>query len=208
MSQRNFNDRLIAILKTNPEFKDESGELLPAAVKDSAWQLDHNLIRLLLTDAEIKTTFFDEIDGHWVFNHNTFIEYISAKKFLANSYTQFRNKIGLNIDGKFLRERGEVSLVWPFKDCVLEGGQTKEEDKRKEIFFNEILAQDEINRMFDPKVLTNWQKHSLTNSKQIVNGGGVFTINKTKFAHSNGTKTARYAKTSSSKATTSSHSTP
>ncbi len=46
MSQQNFNDRLIAILKTNPEFTDESGELLPAAVKDSAWQLDHNLLRL------------------------------------------------------------------------------------------------------------------------------------------------------------------
>ncbi len=121
----------------------------------------------MLTDPEIKPTFFDEIDEHWVFNYNTFINYISAKNFLANSYTQFRNKIGLNIDGKFLRERGEVSLVWPYKDCVLEGGQTKEEDKRKEIFFNEILAQDEINRMFDPKVLTNWKRHT-TEGKQDV----------------------------------------
>ena len=59
-----------------------------------------------------------------------------------------------------LRERGEISLVWPYKDCVLEGGQTKEEEKRKEIFFNETLAQDEINRMFDPKVLTNWKRHT------------------------------------------------
>ena len=84
----------------------------------------------MLSDPEIKSTFFDEIDGHWVFNHNTFIDYITAKNFLANSYTQFRNKIGLNIDGKYLRERGEVSLVWPYKDCVLEGGQTKEEEKR------------------------------------------------------------------------------
>ena len=66
----------------------------------------------------------------------------------------------MNVEGKFLRERGEVSLVWPYKDCVLEGGQTKEEEKRKEIFFNEILAQDEINRMFDPKVLTNWKRYT------------------------------------------------
>ena len=167
MSQQNFNDRLIALLKTNPEFTDESGELLPAAVKDHAWQLDHNLIKLLLSDPEIKAIFFDDIEGHWVFNHNTFIDYISAKKFLANSYTQFRNKIGLNIDGKFLRERGEVSLVWPYKDCVLEGGQTKEEEKRKEIFFNEILAQDEINRMFDPKVLTNWKRHTAAGEQNV-----------------------------------------
>ncbi|MDE0635304.1 MAG: site-specific DNA-methyltransferase [Candidatus Poribacteria bacterium] len=130
MSKQNFNEKLIALLKTDPDFVDESDELLPAAVKDHAWQLDHNLIKLLLSDPEIKTTFFDEIDGHWVFNHNTFIDYITAKNFLANSYTQFRNKIGLNIDGKYLRERGEVSLVWPYKDCVLEGGQIKEEEKR------------------------------------------------------------------------------
>ena len=167
MSKQNFNEKLIALLKTNPEFVDESGEILPAAVKDHAWKLDPNLIRLLLADAEIKSTFFNEIDRHWVFNHNTFIDYINTKNFLANSYTQFRNKIGLNIDGKFLRERGEVSLVWPYKDCVLEGGQKKEEEKRKEIFFNEILAQDEINRMFDPKVLTNWKRHTAADEHDV-----------------------------------------
>ena len=167
MSKQNFNEKLIALLKTDPDFVDESDELLPAAVKDHAWKLDPNLIRLLLADTEIKSTFFDKIEGHWVFNHNTFIDYITAKNFLANSYTQFRNKIGLNIDGKFLRERGEVSLVWPYKDCVLEGGQTKEEEKRKEIFFNEILAQDEINRMFDPKVLTNWKRHTTAGEQDV-----------------------------------------
>ena len=167
MPKQNFNEKLIARLKTNPDFIDESGELLPAAVKDHAWKLDHSLIKLLLSDPEIKSTFFDEIDGHWVFNHNTFINYVNEKNFLANSYTQFRNKIGLNIDGKFLRERGEVSLVWPFKDCVLEGGQIKEEDKRKEVFFNEILAQDEINRMFDPKVLTNWKRHTAEGEQDV-----------------------------------------
>ncbi len=167
MSKENFNEKLTALLKTHPDFLDDAGELIPAAVRDHAWQLNHDLIKLLLTDDQIKTAFFDEIDGHWVFNHNTFINYITDKNFLANSYTQFRNKIGLNIGGKFLRERGEVSLVWPYKDCVLEGGQTKEEEKRKEIFFNETLAQDEINRMFDPKVLTNWKRHTAEDEQDV-----------------------------------------
>ena len=101
------------------------------------------------------------------FNVNIFIDYISNKNFLKSSYTRFRNKIGLNIDGKFLRERGEVSLVWPFKDCVLEGGQTKEEETRKEIFFNEILAQDEIDRLFDTKVLTNWKRYTSEGEKKV-----------------------------------------
>ena len=167
MSKENFNEKLIRLLKDNPDLLDDAGELIPAAVRDHAWQLNHNLIKLLLTDDEIKATFFDEIDGHWIFNHNTFINYITDKNFLANSYTRFRNKIGLNIGDKFLRERGEISLVWPFKDCVLEGGQIKEEDKRKEVFFNEILAQDEINRMFDPKVLTNWKRHTAEGERGV-----------------------------------------
>ena len=167
MPKQNFSEKLTARLKTNSDFLDEAGELILAAVRDHAWRLNHDLIKLLLTDEAIKATFFDEIDGHWIFNHNTFINYITDKNFLANAYTQFRNKIGLNIDGKFLRERGEVSLVWPYKDCVLEGGQTKEEEKRKEIFFNEILAQDEINRMFDPKVLTNWKRHTVDGEQDV-----------------------------------------
>jgi len=77
------------------------------------------------------------------------------KNYFNDSYTQYKNKVGLTIDGKYLKQRNEVALVWPYKDCVLEGGQSKEEQKREEIFFNEILAQDEITQLFEPKVLTN-----------------------------------------------------
>ena len=104
---------------------------------------------------------------HYIFNHNTFIDYVSAKGFLANSYTRFRNRIGLDIGDKSMRERGEVSLVWPYKDCVLEGGQTKEEEKREEIFFNEVLAQDEIDRMFAPKVLTHYKRHTVDGEQEV-----------------------------------------
>jgi len=161
-----FNKKLIELLKTDSRFVDDEGELVKPAVIDRAWKIDRELVKLLLSKPEIKAKFFDEIEGHWIFNINTFIEYVADKNFLANSYTRFRNKIGLNIDGKFLRQRGEVSLVWPYKDCVLEGGQTKEEEKRKEIFFNEILAQDEIDRLFDPKVLTNWKRYTVTGEEK------------------------------------------
>lgn len=162
-----FNSKLITLLKSNPNLVDDNGELLIAAVQDRAWKIDHDLIKLLLSDDEIKAKFFDEIEGHWVFNINTFLEYITQKNFLDNSYTRFRNRIGLTIDGKYLKERGDVSLVWPYKDCVLEGGQTKEQEKRKEIFFNEILAQDEINRLFDPKVLTNFTRYTTAGEELV-----------------------------------------
>ena len=164
---KHFHEKLINLLKTDPRFIDDEGELVKAAVIDRAWKIDHDLVRLLLRDPDIKAKFFDEIEGHYIFNTNTFINYISDKSFLADSYTRFRNKIGLNIEDKFLPERGEVSLVWPYKDCVLEGGQTREEEKRKEIFFNEILAQDEIDRLFDPKVLTRWKRYTVDGEQKV-----------------------------------------
>ena len=164
---KSFDEKLIELLKTDLRFVDDEGELIKAAVIDRAWKIDRDLVKLLLSEPEIEKKFFDEIEGHWIFNINAFIEYMSDKNFLANSYTRFRNKVGLNISGKFLRERGEVSLVWPYKDCVLEGGQTKEEEKRKEIFFNEILAQDEIDRLFDPKVLTNFKRYTPDSEQKV-----------------------------------------
>ena len=169
MPTERFNERLIALLETNPDFVDGTGELLRDRVKNRAWDFDHDLINLLLTDEEIESKFFEEINGRWIFNNNIFVNYINDMNFLDESYTQFRNKIGLNIDNKFLHERGEVALVWPFKDCVLEGDQTREEDKSKEIFFNELLAHDEINRMLDPKVLTNWKRYSVDGEEDLNN---------------------------------------
>ena len=163
----NFNERLINLLKNDPRFVDDEEELIKPAVIDQAWKIDHNLVRLLLSDEGIKAKFFEEIEEHWIFNFNTFIKYISNESFLPNSYTRFHNKIGLNVKDKFLQERGEVSLVWPYKDCVLEGGQRKEKEKRQEVFFNEILAQDEIDRLFDPKVLTDWKRYTVDGEQKV-----------------------------------------
>ena len=172
MEKQNFHAKLIALLKNNPDYvDDETGKLLRARLIDDAYQLDHNLIRLLSTDNEIAEKFFEEVDRRWIFNYNIFIDYVNRHEFLPGSHTKFRNKIILNIDDKSLTERGEVALVWPYKDCVLEGGQTKEkekkEEKRPEIFFNEVIAQDEINRMLHPKVLTNWKRHTEVGEKDV-----------------------------------------
>ena len=169
MSKEKFDKKLIKLLESNRDFVDEAGKLHRAKVREYALELNHNLIKLLLTDKEVEQKFFKEIEGRWIFDNNIFVEYITDKNFFTDSYTKFRNKIGLNIDHKYLSERGEVALVWPYKDCVLEGGQTREQEKRKEIFFNEILAQDEINRMFDPKVLTNWKRHTASGEQEVKN---------------------------------------
>ena len=169
MSKEKFDKKLTKLLESNSNFVDDAGELHRANIRERAWKLDHDLVKLLLTDKEVEVKFFKEIEGRWIFDNNTFVDYITDKNFFADSYTKFRNKIGLNIDGKFLSERGEVALVWPYKDCVLEGGQTREQEKRAEIFFNEILAPDEIDRMLDSKVLTNWRRYTANGVPEVKN---------------------------------------
>ena len=142
-------------LKKEPNYVSDNGELKKWVVVNKAQSFDEELIELLLKEPTVKSSFFKEIAGVTVFNQALFLQFLEQKNYLNDSYTQYKNKIGLTIDGKYLKQRNEVALVWPFKDCVLEGGQSREEDKREEIFFNEILAQDEITQLLEPKVLTN-----------------------------------------------------
>ncbi|MCC7575199.1 site-specific DNA-methyltransferase [Candidatus Woesearchaeota archaeon] len=142
-------------LKKEPNFVTDNGELKKWVVLNKAQNFDEELIGLLLDNADLKEKFFVNVKGTMVFNQNLFVQFLEQKNYLNDSYTQYKNKVGLTIGGKYLKQRNEVALVWPFKDCILEGGQSREEQKREEIFFNEILAQDEITQLLEPKVLTN-----------------------------------------------------
>jgi len=121
--------------------------------------MDEGLITLLLSNQSIKKHFFKEIGKALVFDKVAFQSFVSNKQFLPDSYTAFKNKIGLTADREYLTESKEVVLSWAYKDCVLEGGQTKEDQKRKEIFWNETLAPDEIDRLLAPKALGNFKKY-------------------------------------------------
>jgi len=154
-SMKNLLDNLKNLLQKDERLVSE-GELLKNKVIELALKLDEELIKLLLSDRKMKEVFFVDIDGTLIFDKDKFVKFISNKQFLPDSYTAFKNKIGL-IDerGEFISEKKEVVLSWPYKDCVLEGGMTKEDQKRDEIFWNEILAPDEISRLLDPKVFIN-----------------------------------------------------
>lgn len=142
-------------LKTNPNYVTDGGDLKKWVILNKAQSFDEELIGLLLENDELRNKFFVNVKDVMVFNQNLFVQFLEQKNYLNDSYTQFKIKVGLTINGKLLKQNNDVALVWPFKDCVLEGGQTREEDNREEIFFNEILAQDEITQLKEPKVLTN-----------------------------------------------------
>ena len=134
------------------------GKLLKNKIIELALQLDPTLLKMLLSQPSIKKHFFQEVDKVLVFDKIKFQKFVSNKEFLPDSYTSFKNKIGLTIEDEYLSESKLVDLSWAYKDCILEGGQSKDDAKRDEIFWNETLAPDEIDRLFSPKVLTNCKR--------------------------------------------------
>lgn len=148
------------VLRMDSRFCTEDGHLLKNNVIEAALALDPKLLHYLLADEKLKKQFFSEVDGLLVFDKVKFQRFVMNKQFLPDSYTAFKNKVGLTTDsGEFLSESREVVLSWPYKDCMLEGGQTKEDAKRQEIFWNETLAPDEINRLTEPKALCHFRRY-------------------------------------------------
>lgn len=172
------------VLKSEPIFFDsESKELNYTKVKDSADRIDEKLISLLADNKDLRAKFFIKIKDVYVFNIQDFKFFLDESR-VDNSYTQYANKIGLSDNSGLLENRSEVVLDFPFKDCVLEGGQSTEEGtdtyfehsektgkyeerngKRNEIFFNQVLAHDEIDRLYDKKALVNWKRFTKDSKK-------------------------------------------
>ncbi|WP_308533357.1 site-specific DNA-methyltransferase [uncultured Peptoniphilus sp.] len=157
--KENIFEKVAKLLKSQEKYISEDGELLKAKVYSDIMTMDKDLIRLLLSDEEIKDTFFVRVEDTLVFDKQKSAWLIDSKEFLPDSYTAYTNKIGLTSGGDFISSKNDIVLDFPYKDCILEGGQDKDDQKREEIFYNEILASDEIRRMLDPKVFTNAKRY-------------------------------------------------
>ncbi|ALP49996.1 DNA methyltransferase [Corynebacterium glutamicum] len=156
------------LLKKDERFISSDGQLLKPLIRDAAGQLDPLLIRALLDSSDLSDHFFKRVDDIVVFDREKFMWVVNSKEFLPDSYTKYRNRIGLSTDDRsFLASSSEITLIWPYKDCVLEGGQEKEDEERDEIFYNETLAPDEVGRLLAPKAFRNARRYVNGDSEPI-----------------------------------------
>ena len=148
-----------------------SGVLNKNKLSELARKYDAKLLNLLMKEENVKNHFFTTLeDGVLVFQKDVFLQFLNNKEFLPDSYTAFKTKIGLGTDnGDYLSENNNIVLNFPYKDCILEGGQTKEDTKRQEVFFNKTLAPNEINRLLDNKVLTNFKRYDKDGEYEVEN---------------------------------------
>ena len=158
--KNNIIDVVEEVLKQNEKYVSEDGKLLKTNVYSDVMTMNEDLIKLLLSNSKIKEKFFVKVSDNYIFDKQAFAWFIDSKEFLPDSYTRYTNKIGLTNNGKFISQSDDVVLDFPYKDCVLEGGQSKEDQKRDESFYNEIIADNEITRMLSPKVFTNIKKYT------------------------------------------------
>ena len=163
-----MKSKLEKLLLGNEELIIE-GKLNKNKVSELARKYDAKLLGLLMSDEEVTNHFFSNIeDGVFVFKKDVFLQFLNNKEFLPDSFTVYKTKIGLATEkGQYLSEFNNVVLNFPYKDCVLEGGQTKEDSKRQELFFNETLAPTEITRLLDDKVLTNFKRYDKDGEHEV-----------------------------------------
>ncbi|MCF2976352.1 site-specific DNA-methyltransferase [Neisseria gonorrhoeae] len=159
---------------------------------DLVEKTDPSIIGLLLNNDELKRHFFVEVNGVLVFKLQDF-RFFLDKHSINNSYTKYANRIGLTDGNRFLKDNSDIVLDFPFKDCVLNGGQSTEEGeeiyfkrnnsqpasqpasqlytkltrKRQEIFFNQTLAFDEIDRLFDAKAFSKFSRHTADGKQPV-----------------------------------------
>ncbi len=162
----NLLDKLVYILSKEERYVSD-GHLLKNVIVEAALSLDPFFLKLLLSNEEIKKTFFQKVDKTLVFDKIKFQRFISNKQFLPDSYTKFKNKIGLTDESGFISKSDSVVLSWAYKDCILEGGQSKEDAKRTETFWNETLAPDQVDRLLSPKVLSHFRKFSENGEEKV-----------------------------------------
>ncbi len=164
----NIYHNLQNLLKSGEGYLDAEGRLNRTLILNKAYDGDGDgdLLDLLLGNPQMHKQFFTQTAKALIFKRDDFIEFIAHKNFLADSYTDYKNKIGLGDGKKYLKASNDTVLMFPFKDCVLEGGMSNEEEGKREIFYNEILAADEIDRLKAPKLLTNIKRITAAGESQ------------------------------------------
>jgi adenine-specific DNA-methyltransferase len=167
---QNLQNELIELFR-HEENLVVDGHLNKNKIIELALKVEPQLIILLLKNETFKKHFFQEVESVLVFDKIKFQRFVNNKSFLPDSYTAFKNKIGLTVNDdttdNFITSSNDVVLAWPHKDCVLEGGQTREDQKRNEIFWNETLAPDSVDRLLDAKAFTNFKKFDIEGEHKV-----------------------------------------
>src|SRR5690625_3899127 len=170
----------------------EDDSLAKNKVIEDLRNYDEKIIAALLGNDLIRNTYSIKVGDVTVFKTEDFIDMLRYKNYWEKSYTKYKNKIKFKRDNnnirknsmkknntkyrknisitskkKYLRYNTDVFLDLPNKDCILEGRMTKEDECKKEIYYHNVLAKEEIDTLLSPKFLTNIKKYDKNGEHNI-----------------------------------------
>lgn len=157
----NLYETVEHLLRSNPNFVGENDEILKTKVSEAVTNLDPYLVKIFKNNDLTRQVFFQQLEDVWVLNQEKLKWVVNAKEFLEDSYTSYTNEIGLTSAGKFLSANNDVVLDFPYKDAVLVGGQDKDDQKRQEIMYHEVIGYDQITNLKAPKVFANAKRYTV-----------------------------------------------
>jgi adenine-specific DNA-methyltransferase len=131
-------------------------------ITDDLREYDEALLSKLFKISFIKDNYVKQVAGMKIFQIDQLEAAILYDDYWDTSYTKYENRIGLTTNGKFIEDNQDVVLNFPFKDGVLSASMTQEDKDAAydDAFLNETIEKDEIDCLFDRKVLQNVKRYS------------------------------------------------
>jgi len=84
------------LLRPQSQYTSENGVMLKnCIVEEAALRIRPDLLKLILSNEKLKASSFMEVEGLFVFKKVQFQKFVMNKRLLPDSYTRFKNKIGL-----------------------------------------------------------------------------------------------------------------
>lgn len=163
------------------------GKVSREAIRLHALKMDPELLSTVFQNEFLKAKFFVQAGESWIFDKISFEQLVFDKGFMPDSYTKYRSSIGLFDGREYTSESQEISLVWPFRDCVLEGGLAEDQQSRQEIFWNQTLAAEEITVLLSPKAFKSIEFHNtdeslsdFTQKNAVIRGNNLLALHSLK----------------------------
>ncbi|ETA75018.1 site-specific DNA-methyltransferase [Ligilactobacillus equi] len=146
----------------------EDGVLKKDSIISDLDKYNQDLIEAILKNKVLNENYVESVIDTKIIKVEEIIQALEQDEYWINSYTKYANKIGLTSNGRYLDETSDIVLDFPYKDSVLKGGMTKEDEKNSnESFLNEIIAKEEIDVLLDNKIFKNVIKYDKNGESTI-----------------------------------------
>ncbi|VTP60140.1 Type III restriction/modification enzyme methylation subunit [Serratia rubidaea] len=88
-------------------------ELHRSIVIEAISKKQPDLIKALVTNEKVRSVYGTDVDGIFIFDFDKLCSLLKYKEYWANSFTKYRNKVGLTSEGKYIDYSSDVVLDFP-----------------------------------------------------------------------------------------------